>query len=117
MKKLPRLTIVSSPTMLLLADNSHYWQIVTPRIYSLVCFRLLPPNGDEACASKLNHALLDAVNSTGKIFISHTVSSLSSTSRHIDNVFLGTVFNGSYDMTVEILLYRCYRARTYYDLQ
>lgn len=59
----------------------HYWQILTPRIYSLVCFRLLPRNGDEGCASKLNHALLDAVNSTGMIFISHTVSSLSSTSR------------------------------------
>lgn len=51
------------------------FEIVTPRIYSLVCFRLLPPNGDEACARKLNHALLDAVNSTGKIFISHTVLS------------------------------------------
>ncbi|XP_004292248.1 PREDICTED: tyrosine decarboxylase 1-like [Fragaria vesca subsp. vesca] len=51
------------------------FEIVTPRLYSLVCFRLLPPHGNEACASKLNHDLLDAVNSTGKIYISHTVLS------------------------------------------
>ncbi|XP_050364044.1 tyrosine decarboxylase 2 [Argentina anserina] len=51
------------------------FEIVTPRLYSLVCFRLLPPHGDEACARKLNHDLLDAVNSTGKIYISHTVLS------------------------------------------
>ncbi|XP_062019397.1 phenylacetaldehyde synthase isoform X1 [Rosa rugosa] len=51
------------------------FEIVTPRLYSLVCFRLLPPHGNEACASKLNNDLLDAVNSTGKIFISHTVLS------------------------------------------
>lgn len=54
----------------------HNWQIVTPRIFSLVCFRLLPPHNDETYATKLNHDLLDTVNSTGKIFVSHTVSSL-----------------------------------------
>lgn len=51
-------------------------QVVTPRIFSLVCFRLLPACKDEAFANKLNHDLLNAVNSTGKAFISHTVSSL-----------------------------------------
>ncbi|CAB4321718.1 unnamed protein product [Prunus armeniaca] len=51
------------------------FEIVTPRLFSLVCFRLLPPHNDETCATKLNHGLLDAVNSTGKIFVSHTVLS------------------------------------------
>ncbi|BFG42858.1 hypothetical protein CerSpe_291330 [Prunus speciosa] len=51
------------------------FEIVTPRLFSLVCFRLLPPHNDETCATKLNHGLLEAVNSTGKIFVSHTVMS------------------------------------------
>ncbi|GLT41320.1 hypothetical protein SLA2020_153940 [Shorea laevis] len=51
------------------------FEVVTPRIFSLVCFRLLPPQNDEHCCNKLNRDLLDAVNSTGNIFISHTVLS------------------------------------------
>ncbi|XP_039048243.1 tyrosine decarboxylase 2-like [Hibiscus syriacus] len=50
------------------------FEVVVPRIFSLVCFRLLPPN-DEDHGNKLNHELLDAVNSTGNVFISHTVLS------------------------------------------
>ncbi|XP_059660189.1 tyrosine decarboxylase 2 [Cornus florida] len=51
------------------------FEVVAPRKFSLVCFRLLPPHSNEDCANKLNHDLLDAVNATGKIFISHTVLS------------------------------------------
>ncbi|KAH9729094.1 Phenylacetaldehyde synthase [Citrus sinensis] len=51
------------------------FEVVTPRIFSLVCFRLLPPHNDEDHGNKLNHKLLDDINSTGKIFISHTVLS------------------------------------------
>ncbi|XP_008358473.2 phenylacetaldehyde synthase [Malus domestica] len=58
----------------LVAQDSRF-EIVTPRIFSLVCFRLLPPHNDETYATKLNHDLLDTVNSTGKIFVSHTVLS------------------------------------------
>ncbi|GMI73528.1 aromatic aldehyde synthase [Hibiscus trionum] len=50
------------------------FEVVTPRIFSLVCFRLLPPN-DKDHGNKLNRELLDAVNSTGNVFISHTVLS------------------------------------------
>ena len=64
--------------------NWTYWsdingsvQIVAPRKFSLVCFRLLSPQSDEDCANKLNRDLLDAANSTGKIYISHTVCSTS----------------------------------------
>ncbi|CAI9770606.1 unnamed protein product [Fraxinus pennsylvanica] len=51
------------------------FEVAAPRKFSLVCFRLLPRQNKEDCANKLNHDLLDAVNSTGKIFISHTVLS------------------------------------------
>ncbi|GAB4830111.1 Tyrosine decarboxylase 2 [Ancistrocladus abbreviatus] len=49
------------------------FEVVTPRTFTLVCFRLLPPENNEICGNKLNRDLLEAVNSTGKIFISHTV--------------------------------------------
>lgn len=49
-------------------------QVVVPRTFSLVCFRLLPcPDGKDD-GYKLNYNLMDTVNSSGKIFISHTVS-------------------------------------------
>lgn len=51
------------------------FEVVAPRTFSLVCFRLVPPHNNEECGNKLNRELLDAVNSTGKIFISHTVLS------------------------------------------
>ncbi|KAL5859976.1 hypothetical protein ACOSQ3_001270 [Xanthoceras sorbifolium] len=58
-----------------LVSQDPRFEVVTPRLFSLVCFRLLPPHNDEDHGNKLNHDLLDAVNTTGKIFISHTVLS------------------------------------------
>ncbi|XP_028120041.1 tyrosine decarboxylase 1-like isoform X2 [Camellia sinensis] len=58
-----------------LVSQDPRFQVVAPRKFSLVCFCLLPPHNNEDCANKLNHDLLDAVNSTGKLFISHTVLS------------------------------------------
>ncbi|KAI3787862.1 hypothetical protein L2E82_00347 [Cichorium intybus] len=51
------------------------FQIVATRTFSLVCFRLVPANKNEDYVNKLNRELLDVVNSSGKIFISHTVLS------------------------------------------
>lgn len=51
------------------------FEIIVPRTFSLVCFRLLSPNNDDNVCNKLNHDLLDAVNSSGNIFMSHTVLS------------------------------------------
>ncbi|XP_065865254.1 phenylacetaldehyde synthase [Euphorbia lathyris] len=58
----------------LVAQDDRF-EVVAPRIFSLVCFRLLPGknNGDDG--NKLNRELLDAVNSNGEAFISHTVLS------------------------------------------
>ncbi|XP_010526485.1 PREDICTED: tyrosine decarboxylase 1-like [Tarenaya hassleriana] len=58
-----------------LVSGDSRFEIVTPRIFSLVCFRLKPVDNDEDKCKKQNHELLDAVNSTGKMFISHTVLS------------------------------------------
>ncbi|XP_060180657.1 tyrosine decarboxylase 2 isoform X2 [Lycium barbarum] len=58
-----------------LVAQDQRFEIVTPRKFSLVCFRLLPPPSNEDYANKLNHDLLDSVNSTGKLFISHTILS------------------------------------------
>ncbi|PWA54534.1 pyridoxal phosphate (PLP)-dependent transferases superfamily protein [Artemisia annua] len=51
------------------------FEIVATRTFSLVCFRLLPANKNEEYVNKVNRELLDVVNSSGKIFISHTVLS------------------------------------------
>ncbi|XAR58684.1 Tyrosine decarboxylase [Bertholletia excelsa] len=58
-----------------LVSHDSRFQFVAPCKFSLVCFRLVPPHDKEDCANKLNHDLLDAVNTTGKLFISHTVLS------------------------------------------
>ncbi|KAL7113207.1 hypothetical protein ACP275_04G048000 [Erythranthe tilingii] len=51
------------------------FEVVAPRNFSLVCFRLLSTQKDLEYSNRLNRELLDAVNSTGKLFISHTVLS------------------------------------------
>ncbi|XP_056859340.1 tyrosine decarboxylase 2 isoform X2 [Raphanus sativus] len=56
------------------AQDAHF-EVVTTRYFSLVCFRLAPVDGDEDKCNERNRELLATVNSTGKIFISHTVLS------------------------------------------
>lgn len=58
-----------------LVSQDPRFEVMASRKFSLVCFRLLHPQKDEESANKLNHDLLDSVNSTGKLYISHTVLS------------------------------------------
>ncbi|CAL0309800.1 unnamed protein product [Lupinus luteus] len=58
-----------------LVSQDARFKIVVPRTFSLVCFRVLPPPNSEDHGNKLNHDLLDSVNSTGSVFITHTVLS------------------------------------------
>uniref|UniRef100_A0A7N0V8K7 Tyrosine decarboxylase n=2 Tax=Kalanchoe fedtschenkoi TaxID=63787 RepID=A0A7N0V8K7_KALFE len=58
-----------------LVSQDMRFEIVAPRTFALVCFRLLLPCGFEDRTNDVNGDLLQAVNSTGKIFISHTVLS------------------------------------------
>ncbi|KAL1219337.1 Phenylacetaldehyde synthase [Cardamine amara subsp. amara] len=58
-----------------LVSQDPNFEIVTPRIFALVCFRLVPCENDEKKCNNRNRELLDAVNSSGKLFISHTALS------------------------------------------
>eukprot|EP01018_Ginkgo_biloba_P016417 Gb_29511 [translate_table: standard] len=51
------------------------FEVMAPRIFALVCFRLLPLPTDPDNGHTLNSYLLDAVNKTGHIYLSHTVLS------------------------------------------
>ena len=50
------------------------WEVVAPVEMSVVCFRSVPPRfaGDEAALAGHNARILDAVNASGKVFLSHT---------------------------------------------
>ncbi|MGN6869047.1 MAG: pyridoxal phosphate-dependent decarboxylase family protein, partial [Solirubrobacteraceae bacterium] len=48
--------------------ETHGWELCAPRNFSVVCFRLSGEDGDER-----NRTLLERVNASGEIFISHCV--------------------------------------------
>ncbi len=49
------------------------WEVLAPHPLSVVCFRFHPAGiDDEAELERINASLLDAVNATGEMFISHT---------------------------------------------
>ncbi len=45
---------------------------VAPAPFSVVCFRAAPPSIDPADLDAFNERMLDAVNATGEVFLSHT---------------------------------------------
>jgi aromatic-L-amino-acid decarboxylase len=48
------------------------WEVLAPHPLSVVCFRYAPADRDAESLEALNAKLLDAVNATGELFISHT---------------------------------------------
>jgi len=48
------------------------WEITAPHPFSVVCFRYAPPGVDEDAVEAVNTMILDRVNATGQIFLSHT---------------------------------------------
>ncbi|HEY9180333.1 MAG TPA: pyridoxal-dependent decarboxylase, partial [Candidatus Baltobacteraceae bacterium] len=48
------------------------WEILAPHPFSVVCFRYAPPGKSEAELEALNAAVMDGVNATGEVFLSHT---------------------------------------------
>jgi aromatic-L-amino-acid/L-tryptophan decarboxylase len=77
-------------------DDSPLFERLAPVPFSVVCFRARPPRagGSEADLEAFNARLLDAVNRTGEVFLSHTkldgrfvlrlaVGNLRTTERHV----------------------------------
>jgi aromatic-L-amino-acid decarboxylase len=48
------------------------WEVVAPHPFSLVCFRHAPDGTGEAERAATNARILDAVNASGEVFLSHT---------------------------------------------
>ncbi|MGA2758912.1 MAG: pyridoxal-dependent decarboxylase, partial [Candidatus Cybelea sp.] len=48
------------------------WEVMAPHPLSVVCFRYAPLGADEAQRDALNAEILQAVNATGEVFLSHT---------------------------------------------
>lgn len=48
------------------------FELLAPTPFSTVCFRACPPGYEPAAVNDLNERLLEAVNRTGQIYISHT---------------------------------------------
>ncbi|MEO7218044.1 MAG: pyridoxal-dependent decarboxylase [Gemmatimonadaceae bacterium] len=48
------------------------WEVMAPHPFSLVCFRYAPKGLDEVQTNALNQKIMDSVNATGEIFLSHT---------------------------------------------
>lgn len=48
------------------------WEIAAPHPLSVVCFRHVPPGLDAAALDAHNLAVMDAVNATGEVYLSHT---------------------------------------------
>jgi aromatic-L-amino-acid decarboxylase len=53
-------------------DADPEWERLAPVPFSLVCFRYVPPNVGEPLRDTMNQAVLEAVNASGRVFLSHT---------------------------------------------
>lgn len=79
-------------------DASDGFERLAPAPFSVVCFRATAPGLDEPALDRLNEQLLDAVNASGDIFISHTkldgryalrlaIGNLHTTSTHVQRAW------------------------------
>jgi aromatic-L-amino-acid decarboxylase len=53
-------------------EGDSAWQILAPVTFSLVCFRYAPAGVDETMLNQLNQAIMERVNASGRVFLSHT---------------------------------------------
>lgn len=53
-------------------EDEPKWEVLAPHPLSVVCFRYAPPHCDEEELERLNARILQDVNATGEIFLSHT---------------------------------------------
>src|ERR671936_205956 len=77
----------------------HGWELLAPVPFSTVCFRRRPPGvDDEAELRRLNAAIIERVNATGRAFVSHTdlggryairvaIGNAATSAEHVDGVW------------------------------
>jgi aromatic-L-amino-acid decarboxylase len=53
-------------------EDARDWELLAPVPFSTVCFRYAPAGVDERALERCNAAILDAVNASGEVFLSHT---------------------------------------------
>jgi aromatic-L-amino-acid decarboxylase len=53
-------------------ESEPNWQVVAPVPLSVVCFRYSPPGVSSEAADALNMSILDTVNRSGRVYLSHT---------------------------------------------
>ena len=53
-------------------ENEKDFELMAPVLFSTVCFRVNPGNKSEQQLNELNEKLLDNINTSGKLFLSHT---------------------------------------------
>ena len=53
-------------------DNEKHFERMAPVPFSTICFRYKPGNKTEEELNKLNEKLLETINASGRIFLSHT---------------------------------------------
>ncbi|NUM61775.1 MAG: aminotransferase class I/II-fold pyridoxal phosphate-dependent enzyme, partial [Ignavibacteriaceae bacterium] len=53
-------------------DNENDFELMAPVLFSTICFRYNPGNKTEEELNNLNEKLFEKINSSGKIFLSHT---------------------------------------------
>ncbi|KAL8113350.1 hypothetical protein AgCh_020611 [Apium graveolens] len=60
-----------------LVGMDNRFEVVAPRLFSMVCFRIKPSamigKNDEEEVNEINRKLLESVNDSGRIYVSHTV--------------------------------------------
>ena len=55
------------------SELSTDWQVMAPRSFSLICFRLKPLSNDADNGYSLNAKLVEALNCGGDVLVTHTV--------------------------------------------
>jgi aromatic-L-amino-acid decarboxylase len=48
------------------------WLLAAPQMFSLVCFRFAPSGASPAACDAMNQRILDRVNASGRVYLSHT---------------------------------------------
>ena len=74
------------------------WVIAAPPMFSVVCFRYAPGSIDHTSADAINQRILDRVNASGRVYLSHTkldgrfvlrlaIGNLRTERRHVDEAW------------------------------